>query len=541
MRRISGFVFSLLAVGILSASAAGTDGGVISSAAVSPAGLTVQWFTQVDIAPGGRVIDIDMVVDENEATTFFALEFGSSREVISQHDLNAFGEPYGIEGAQQQAELRKEILAKELAALGRSTDITINKYSLPETTLYALSNTGLITSINGDTGKVNWKTRIGTRKRPTIGLGANEDFVAAINGATVYCLEAATGKIIFEQRCSAAVGASPAVSGRLPETPPEDLGEEEMEEFKRVNKTTGFVYVPLVNGRLQAFPVNQKGVGSEAYVAVGRSMARPLITEKFVSWPTALGHYNVAPKDEVRSVAYRVLANDAIVSPGTTQGGLVFFTSFDGYVYAVDEDKGNIIWEFSTGGRITQSPIPVDNHLYVISDEYKLFKIDAQSGWAAEGWDEPKSGIHNFVGSSKDKLYVTNRAGNIVAIDLNSGQTLGMVDVSGLSLILPNYYTDRLYVGRESGLIQCLHEVGSRIPQFKSGEFVEAAKPTEATQPGEQIIQTEDDPFKMFDAPAKGEEDPFGAGGDPKAVDDPFAPKGGGNKSDDEDPFGTGG
>ena len=540
MRQIPGLLCSMLAVAMLSTPAVARDGGVISSASVSPAGLTVQWFTQVDIAPGGRVVDIDMVVDENNSTTFFAVEYGNSREVISQHDFNAFGRPYGIEGAQQQAELRKEILEKELEALGRDTDIKINKYALPETTLFTLSNTGLVTSIDGDTGKTNWKTKIGSRNRPTVGIGANEDFVAAINGATVYCLEAATGKIVFEQRCSAAVGASPAVTGKLPEPPPADLDGEELEEFKRVNQVTGYVFVPLVNGRLQAFSLAKNGIGSEAYVAVGRSMARPLITEQYVSWPTAMGHYNVAPKDEVRSVAFRVRANDSIVSSGTSQGGLIFFTSLDGYVYAVNQQKGTIVWEFSTGERITQSPIPIGNDLFVISDEHKLFKIDAQSGWSANGWGEPVRGVHDFVGSSKNKLYVTSRTGNLVAIDVNTGQRLGTVNVSGLSLILPNYATDRLYVGRESGLIQCLHEVGSRIPQFKSGEFVEAAKPTEAKPIGsEPIVPTEDDPFKQFDSPDKDEKDSFGAG--VKEEDDPFAPKGGGNKSNDEDPFGSGG
>ena len=147
------------------------------------AGLKVEWFTQLDMSVHGSVIDTQLVVDEDDSTTYFALKFGTKTELVSQKMLSPFGVPFGIEGAQAHAEMRKEIIQKHLDAEGKGLKVTMEKYTLPKTTLYTLTNSGLVTAIDADTGAIRWSTYVGLPSRPTIGLGANKKFVAVLNGS----------------------------------------------------------------------------------------------------------------------------------------------------------------------------------------------------------------------------------------------------------------------------------------------------------------------------------------------------------------------
>ena len=51
--------------------------GVLSDANVSRAGLVVDWFTQVEVAAGGHLVDIQMTIDENSTTTLFNITYGN--------------------------------------------------------------------------------------------------------------------------------------------------------------------------------------------------------------------------------------------------------------------------------------------------------------------------------------------------------------------------------------------------------------------------------------------------------------------------------
>lgn len=490
------------------------------------AGLEVEWTSQVDLRPGGRIVDTALVIDENNSTTFYAIEYGSRQELISQHDLNAFGEPYGIEGAQAQAELRKEILTKELASVGREVEVKINTYTLPDSTLFTVTDTGLVSSINADTGEVHWTQRVGTRVHPTIGLGASSRFVAVVNGINIYCLDAKTGKILFDQKCRGIASGSPAVGGENP---------------KERDEADGFIYVPLNNGDLQKFLIGTSGLSGGVYKGIGRPTARALVTDTTVSWPTYQGHYNVAKREgkEKNAIAYRLRSYDPIVSGGKALGSLLFVSSLDGIVYAIEEKTGNVYWEFASGARIAQSPIPVGNAVFVITEADELFKLDIQTGLPVAGWETPVPGIGQYVGASEDRLYAMDRVGNLLALSLENGQQQGSVRLNDLAYILPNYKSDRLYVGFSSGRFLCLREIGKSQPFFHSEEVKEAVfeeSPAGMEQKAAQEA-AEDDPFRVFDAKPKG--DDGGAADDP--FNDPFAPSkktdAGAGQNNSGDPF----
>jgi outer membrane protein assembly factor BamB len=463
----------LMALLILAFNADGSaDEGIASSTMVERAGLTVDWFAQSGIGARGEIVDWDLNINENNATTYYVVEAGNFREVISERSLNSFGEPFGKDGAVEYIEIRKEIIAAELKNNGDAdVEIKVDQYTLPETTIYLMTSEGLVSAIDADTGKTAWTTQLGTGEFPSIGIGASDQYIAGVVGSTVYCIDPAKGKVIWSRRCKYAVSAAPAVS--------ED-----------------YLYVPLLDGRMEALPIEAKGLGSFVFVAQGAGTSRPMVTEKTVAWSTREGDLNVAARygDRNRSISYRLRTDEAILNSPTYKSGKIFVGSLDGYIYALDEDQGSILWELSIGEEISQSPFPVGDSVYVISDEGRMYGIDVESGEFK--WRSPIKNFGKFLGASKDGLYLTDAFGSLLVVNPESGAILSRVEAGNIRYILPNYETDRIYIASDSGLVQCLHEVASKRPYFHDGEYNIAAQPAEIGE-GEPAAEmtTEENPF----------------------------------------------
>ena len=228
--------------------------GMASDALVHKAGLTVDWFTQSGIGARGEIVDWDLNINENNSTTYYVVEAGNVREVISERSLNAFGQPFGKDGAIEYIDIRKEVLTAELKNSGATdTEITVDQYTLPQSTIYLITTEGLASAIDADNGTTLWTTQLGNSEAPAVGIGANNQYVAGAIGSKIYLLDPANGKVLWTRRCKAAISGPPAVSDE-------------------------FVYIPLLDGRVEGMPIEDESWRSFAFVARGAGLSRPLIT-----------------------------------------------------------------------------------------------------------------------------------------------------------------------------------------------------------------------------------------------------------------------
>ena len=489
----------------------------ISSVDAARIGLKVEWESQVNVAAAaGRIVDIWMDVNEDRAQTYFEITYGGKRELISVLDNSAFGRPYGanpaifgmekglkrrielmltqgntpteiqnstdvdeetiahvqkemldrVTDAGEAAEIRRDVLQGLMNSQNREVTVELKKLTLPTSTLYVTTTTGFVQAIDADTGLTHWTNSVGSSTHPTIGLGASHDHVAVVNGSTLYCLNAENGKQIWSRRRRAAVGASPVVGKNL-------------------------IFVPLVNGRLEAFPI-ENGLGSESFVSTGNANTRPTITEDSIAWATSKGQFTVASNREVNSPHYRLKSGSSFGAPATANNGILFIGATDGFAYAIDEIRGSLMWEFSTGQTIRHSMIPLGEYVYVITEERKLFKLFAKTGRPTPGWSVPVDNIKSYVGASQNKIYLVNNQDQIVALSQNTGDLLGTLKSDATALILPNLLSDRLYVGNRFGQIQCLRELSSPTPVFLGDEMM-ADKPVEGAPSPDQGSATKPD------------------------------------------------
>ncbi|MEZ6094069.1 MAG: PQQ-binding-like beta-propeller repeat protein [Pirellulaceae bacterium] len=485
------------------------DGNIVSDVKARAAGLTVQWFTQLSNSHG-EIVSSEVVVDENDSTTYFELSGGGLKQIISDRDISPAGQVFGVEGAESFAKLRQEIMQAELDFHEIGEKIEIERYSIPKITVFAMTSNGIVHCIDGESGEMRWKTEIGKRSFPSVGMGANKNYVAAVNGSRVYCMEADTGKVIFEHQCREAVLSAPAV------------GDE-------------YVFVPLANGALQALPIKSKAFGNSPLNAVGSATTPPIVAGNIVAWTTDAGYIVVSDRKNMKSMKYRIRgAGEFAASPAASNDRL-FAATLNGFVYAIDDLNGAVMWNFSLGERVTNAPVPFGDYLFIVTDEHHLYKFDGKTGDVAAGWEIPIEGITGIVGASAERLYLKDLVGNIVVVDRVSGQRMGQVDSGSNFASMVNDKTDRIYICTKSGLVQCMREVDRERPMFHA-DFVEvvAAEQPETIKKADEP-EASDNPFGGKKAEPKSDSsNPFKTNNDNSDGGNPFK-TGGGN--DDGNPF----
>ncbi|MCO6047187.1 PQQ-binding-like beta-propeller repeat protein [Aeoliella sp. ICT_H6.2] len=368
--------------------------------------------------------------------------------------------------------------------------------------LFVLTTAGVLHSMDAETGRTNWIARIGNPDYPSLGPAANDQYVALINGSTLTVLRRDNGVEHLSRELGGGAGGGPAL-------------------------TSEHVYAPLFSGKVEAYSLTDDEDLVWYYSSSGRVFQPATATPESVTWPTQRGFLYVA-NPEANGVRYRFETNGLVNSHPTSFDGRLFFTTSNGYAYALDEATGQQLWRYSTGSSVSQSPIVVNDKLFVVSDAPALHAASLATG--ERQWRT--GGIDRIASVSESRVYGLNRQSDLVTMDLESGVPLGRLRTSAATTAVVNTANDRIYLISDTGLVQCLHEVGADQPFVHPGaapadapaDQADAAAPADADQPAEPAEQPAAQPEVV---------NPFGGGQD--ADDNPF---GGGATDETENPFG---
>ncbi|MFN0021968.1 MAG: PQQ-binding-like beta-propeller repeat protein [Pirellulaceae bacterium] len=491
--------------------------GLLSSEGAQRAGLTRMWFTHLEMdSSRGKMRGVTQHVSSTQAHTEFEVTYRGRSYLFSQRDLDAFGNPVGVKGAKEAADKKVAALtllatpaaeapaAAPAAAKPAAEMPKVSMHIIPEITIYATSERGLVHAIDGETGKTKWASFVGDPRFPTSNCGASDDVVCVFNGSKIYVLKASDGTLNWEKAVAGAPVEGPAV-------------------------TEDYIFVPLISGKVEAYQVNYPRRAATTFRTMGHPTTQPVVLNHSVAWATDRGHVYVANTNDAK-VKYRVETKDNVVStPGYLPPDKIFATSQDGYVYSVRESRGGIAWRFSTGESITHGPIGVRDTVYAIADSGTMYAIDAEEG--TEKWTT--SGIRGFIAATSDRLYCTDITASLVVIDSRSGSRVASISAPELEVRMVNTETDRIVVGTPSGLLQCFREVDRKWPEIRlmqdGGQRKKPEKTGEKKEEGgkakpdvEDTKPAEDDPFakpaagaKAPAAEAPAEEKPAAEGADP--------------------------
>lgn len=374
--------------------------------------------------------------------------------------------------------------------------------------LLILTDAGMLQALDSNTGQTQWVTQFGNPHYPSLGPAANDQYVAVVNGSTLYVMDRERGRIQSQRRIGGAPGAAPAIG-------------------------KDHVFVPTLTGLIEGYPLDPDApeFSKWFYQSYGNTMVSPLVTPHSVIWSTDRGYLYVSGAS-VPGVRYRLEAGDAFDARAAHQDPLIYAVTRSGELFAVDEEDGILRWRYLTGFPTQRAPAAVGERLFLTCDEPMLHCVDAKTGLPE--WQVP--GIDQFAAVTKDYVYGVDRFGTIHILNIADGTPVGRIANDGSLKALVNDQTDRLYLISEAGLVQCLHEIGAEEPTLhhlpgaveKATEDKEAVGATEKyREDGESAAAPEESA-----EPAAGE-NPFGAGAEdaePAADDSGFG-------TGDDNPF----
>jgi outer membrane protein assembly factor BamB len=386
--------------------------------------------------------------------------------------------------------------------------------------LTVLTSAGVVHEFNALTGETLWIAPVGNPDYPSLGPAASDKYVAVMNGSTLYVLRIKDGKPVLDREVGGGPGAAPAVADE-------------------------YVFVPLVNGRIEGYPLNQGNPAPQDvrnkwyYQSYGRAMVAPLATAKSFAWSTEKGHFCVGDS-QLPAVRFRLESHSDIVASPAYHDPLFYAGTVSGELIALHETDGVRQWKFSTGYPIIRAPAAVGERVYVTNEEPTMHCVDAKNGHGL--WEAPN--LTQFAAASRQRVYGIDDLRALVVLDGKTGTLLDRMPTDGSASALVNDQTDRLYLISDDGLLQCLHEIGANEPYYhnpppakpKPAEAVtepvsssEPASSDESAPPAEEEIVAppaeagEDNPF----GPSEGDavepaEAPADEPADPPASDDEF-------------------
>lgn len=408
--------------------------------------------------------------------------------------------PYGLEVAWfQQVQVDP--------ARGRVTE-----WLLDRGTLFVVTNTAVLQAFDAETGRSLWATPVGRRELLTLKPTAGEHLVAVVNGSTIYVLNRYTGVILWSRQTEGAVGAGPVLAPthvyvplirgkieayRLEWANPETALAARTAEFPQDQATSPATAGMTTqsseqsNGAESVTPIAMKPVAKEEFrlstqprpghfvMSWGRALVEPRLTfadrnRERLAWPTDKGLLFVGELDvrsELRfSVQYffQISGGDIVAPPCIRPGDpsnpadiqrMLYVAATNGFVYALREWDGKLLWRFSSGEPIKESPALIGDDLFVTTQTGGMYRLNAVSGdliWFARD-------LRRFVSASDQRVYAVDGLNNLIIVDLQTGSRVGQLDVSRYPLRYANSETDRIYLASDTGLIQCIRE--ARLPQ----------------------------------------------------------------------------
>ncbi|MBN1217315.1 MAG: PQQ-binding-like beta-propeller repeat protein, partial [Anaerolineae bacterium] len=136
--------------------------------------------------------------------------------------------------------------------------------------------------------------------------------------------------------------------------------------------------------------------------------------------PQHTGAYHVEIVPSLGEVAWSFDTDDRIWTSPAIADNLVYFSSMNGYVYALDSQIGQLVWKQATGGASFSSPAVVDGLVYVGFGNY-LYALDGQTG--QKRWSFKTEGYWtNSPPTVADGLVYFGSGPYLYALDAQTGQ-----------------------------------------------------------------------------------------------------------------------
>jgi len=180
----------------------------------------------------------------------------------------------------------------------------------------------------------------------------------------------------------------------------------------------GHVFIGSDDGYLHAINLST-GRPSWKMDAAGAIRSTPFVTKDYVFFGTEAGE--LISLDFGGNIKWRFRAKRAITSSPVVFNDIVYCTSLDSTLYALDAQTGWAHWRFRLGRGSISSPLVADNLLYVGAADHQVYCVHAQT--SKEIWRFKTE--HQITASPliyKDAIYIGSIDKQMYCLDARTGQ-----------------------------------------------------------------------------------------------------------------------
>jgi outer membrane protein assembly factor BamB len=149
--------------------------------------------------------------------------------------------------------------------------------------------------------------------------------------------------------------------------------------------------------------------------------------------------------------------NQPLWSAPVIDGQVLYHTSIDNQLYAINSLTGTVMWQEDLGGTMLSAPTLSENGLlYIGTFNKEVIAFDPVRQHRAWTFTTNESVWASPV-IANDMLFATDLEGYVYALDLVTGELIWQVDVDGRITGEPLIVGESLYVGTESGTLAALN------------------------------------------------------------------------------------
>jgi outer membrane protein assembly factor BamB len=357
---------------------------------------------------------------------------------------------------------------------------------------------GLVVSLDAETGQTQWRAQVADPYHVSIGLGVNAKTVFGYHTLRVFALDRLTGRLQWQYRlpdvptappvatnnelyvCTGRghlyafqlpvledeLGSQPAGSPKpdKPEKPGDPPTSKPAPAGTYIGERTGARSSLGLGGSIadaEAEAVNGKFRLLTLYEVntLSRVETQPLLMPSLPDEPGNVVVLGVKGTIEgmakrAKELAFRV-EDDAAAATGPTQHGMTgYFSLQNGNVWAVNLEKGHTDWRFAAPTGAALPLAATDDSVFLTIPRAGLYRVNRETG--REDWHAANA--EQFLAANKKFVYATDRLGQLVVIDAVRGNILSTLNTRSFTVPLSNEYSDRIYLAAHDGTVTCLHD-----------------------------------------------------------------------------------
>jgi outer membrane protein assembly factor BamB len=206
--------------------------------------------------------------------------------------------------------------------------------------------------------------------------------------------------------------------------------------------------------------------------------------------------YSTSTAPNTNNTIWTYTTGDEVISCPAVVDGRAYFGSYDNKVYCLNASTGAHIWNYTTGGKVSNVAV-AGGKVYFGSYDDKVYCLDALTGahiWNYTADDDPVSapavaGGKVYIGSWDKKVYCLNASTGAQIWNYTTGNSVGSS---------PAVAGGKVYTGSGDKKVYCLDaSTGAHIWNYTTGEIV---GPSPAVAGGKVYVGSYDSKFYCLNA-----------------------------------------